>query len=596
MPPDPPVLGLPDRGSRRRYLPPVATYPSIGWLLVGLLVPVSVFFLFSFWETGVFTLIRTWSLDQYREVVTDDLYYGLILRTLLLALTVSAVVLPIAYAGAYVLRFVVRRCRRAVLFLIVASALASYLVRIYAWKAILTPAGILNSALDSLSLTSEPITWLGRPGVIIALTHILVPIAMLPIAGAMESVDPDLIRASRDLGAGPVETFLRITLPLTARGVFTAFVLTFVLAAGDYVTPQLVGGKGSLMIGRVIFDQFGITGNYALASALSFSLIVAAAAFILGVLLCARTLNWGARCLGSVATAARTRRSRLTWPAWIRRLPWGQTYLLLLLLFLWVPLILVLVLSFNQLPIASLPITGWTLDWYREIFTDQAIRGAFGTSLKVAGLVVAIGLAIGLPTAFAVSRRHFATKPVLMGAVLLPIALPGVVVGFSILAMFRFLEWIPSLRSIVLGQVTLVLPFVVLIVIAALQNFNRSTEEAARDLGCTYWGALRRVTLRILLPIIAGTALIVFAISMDEFVVTNFIVGADPTLPPVIWSIMNRRGIPPTVNAVASILMVVPLVAAIVYMALNRRIQRRPEAATAGPVAAEPAKATMPLG
>ena len=74
-------------------------------------------------------------------------------------------------------------------------------------------------------------------------------------------------------------------------------------------------------------------------------------------------------------------------------------------------MILVLILSFNQLPIASLPITGWTLDWYREIFTDQAIRGAFGTSLKVAGLVVAIGLAIGLPTAFAVNRRSFVTKP-----------------------------------------------------------------------------------------------------------------------------------------------------------------------------------------
>ena len=77
---------------------------------------------------------------------------------------------------------------------------------------------------------------------------------MLPIAGAMESVDPDLLRASRDLGAGPVETFLRVTLPLTSRGVLTAFVLTFVLAAGDYVTPQLVGGKGSLMIGARQFS------------------------------------------------------------------------------------------------------------------------------------------------------------------------------------------------------------------------------------------------------------------------------------------------------------------------------------------------------
>ena len=164
MPPATRILRF-NRG-RRSYLPPAATYPSVGWLLVGLLIPVSVFFLFSFWETGVFTLIRpgrwTSTARSSPTISTTDL----ILRTLLLALTVSAVVLPVAYFGAYVLRFLISRGRRGILFLIVASALASYLVRIYAWKAILTPAGILNSALDSLGLISEPLTLLGRPGVI----------------------------------------------------------------------------------------------------------------------------------------------------------------------------------------------------------------------------------------------------------------------------------------------------------------------------------------------------------------------------------------------------------------------------------------------
>ena len=123
----------------------------------------------------------------------------------------------------------------------------------------------------------------------------------------------------------------------------------------------------------------------------------------------------------------------------------------------------------------------------------------------------------------------------------------------------------------------MVLPFVVLIVAAALQNFNQSVEEAARDLGCSHWGALSRVTLPILFPVIAGTALIVFAISMDEFIITNFIVGSDPTLPPVIWSIMNRRGIPPTVNAVASLVMVLSFVTILTYRVLANGIERRSE-------------------
>ena len=563
--------------ARRKYLPPISIYPIIVWLLAGLVIPVSVFFLFSFWDTGVFTLVRTWSLDQYREVVTDELYYGLIFRTLVLALTVSAVVLPVAYMGAYVLRFGVSRGRSLILFLIVASALASYLVRIYAWKTILTPAGILNSVLDSIGLIDEPLMLLGRPGVIIALAHILIPVAMLPIAGSMESVHPDVIRAGRDLGGGPVETNFRVTLPLTQRGVMVGFVLTFVLAAGDYVTPQLVGGKGSLMIGRVIFDQFGITGNYALASALSFSLITAAAAFIGAVFLGIYFLKMIVRILGKIDTKSGRNRIVVPWPGWFRKLPWGPTYLGILLSFLWLPLILVVVLSFNKLPIASLPITGWTFKWYQEIFTDHVIRDAFGNSLKVAGLVVVIALSIGLPAAFAISRRVFVTKPLILGAIVLPVALPGVVVGFSILAMFRFLDWVPSMRSVVLGQVTLVLPFVVLIVAAALQNFDHSVEEAARDLGCPYWGALRRVTLPILFPIIFGAAMLVFAISMDEFIITNFIVGSDPTLPSLIWSIMNRRGIPPTVNAVASLVMALSFATILVYRVLARSLERRSE-------------------
>jgi ABC-type spermidine/putrescine transport system permease subunit II len=262
----------------------------------------------------------------------------------------------------------------------------------------------------------------------------------------------------------------------------------------------------------------------------------------------------------------------------VRRIGWGPPFVAALLAFLYFPLMLVALLSFNDLPIASLPFRDFTLKWYEDMFADGAIRRAFVTSLKTALAVAALSTLVGVPGAFAVARRRFATKPVYLAAVLLPISLPGVVLGFSILSAMRYLQWSPSLAAVVLGQVTYAFPFVLLIMLAALQDFDRRLEEAGRDLGCTHRDVLRRVTLPILMPVMAGAAIIVFAISMDEFVITNFLVGSEPTLPPVIWSIMNRRGIPPTINAIATILMIASLIFVVsvtAFLERNARLRYR---------------------
>lgn len=555
--------------------PPPVAYPSSLWLLAGLVIPVATFFLFGFWEAKAFRLVRTWSLDRYAEVVHDPLYRGLIVNTLLLAFGIAAIVVVVAYAGAYATRFALQAWRRIVLLLIVASAVASYLVRIYAWKAILSPNGVLNWALVSAGIADEPINLLGRVGVTITLVHILVPMALLPIYASMERVSHDVIRAARDLGAGPIQCFFRVTLPLTKRGVTIAFLLTFILAAGDYVTPQLVGGRGSILIGRVIYDQFGITGNFPLASALSFGLIAAAALFIGLLYVALRIAAMAFRRLDGPLVRLSSRFALPALPPTVRRIGWAAPFVGALLAFLYFPLVLVAVLSFNDLPIASLPFRAFTLKWYQDILADEVIRRALATSLKTALVVAIVSALIGIPGAFAVARRRFATKPVFLAAVLLPISLPGVVLGFSILSTMRYLQWSPSLQAVVLGQVTYAFPFVLLIMLAALQDFDRRLEEAGRDLGCTHGGVLRRVTLPILLPVMAGSAILVFAISMDEFIITNFLVGSEPTLPPVIWSIMNRRGIPPTINAIATILMLASLIFVVSVTAILGRNARR---------------------
>jgi ABC-type spermidine/putrescine transport system permease subunit II len=230
--------------------------------------------------------------------------------------------------------------------------------------------------------------------------------------------------------------------------------------------------------------------------------------------------------------------------------------------FLYLPLVVVALFSFNGPAIAAFPLRDFTLRWYGEVLANPAFRDAVLSSVRVALIVCTISLAIAVPAAFALSRRRFALSGASTIAITLPIALPGVILGMSILTLFRNFEWTTGLVAVVLGQTTYMLPFMVFVIAGRLRVFDRTLEEAGRDLGCTALGVLRRVTLPIILPTLLGATLLVFAISMDEFIITNTL----------IWSLMAKRGIPPTVNAIATLLLAVFLIvlAAVAIIAFLR--------------------------
>lgn len=563
-------------------LVPIGVVPTAAWLAIVLLIPIGIFFVYSFWKADIFGLSRAWTLDSYRDALGDSFYRGLIARTIGLGLLAAAVCVPLAYGTAYVLTFGVRRARNALVGLIVISMLASYLVRIYSWKTILGPEGFINRALEGIGVIDEPLGFLlfGKFAVVVTLVHILLPFAVLPIYAAMQSVDSDVIRASRNLGAGPVVTFLRVTLPLTWHGVVVAFLFVFILAAGDYVTPQLVGGEGGVMVGRVIYDQFGITQNFPFASALAFSLI-AAFAVTVGLLWLA---VWAARRLASrFQLHSGPRILPPTLATGLRRVPWGPIYLGLILAFLMLPLVAVVLFSFNDSRFSTLPIRGLTLRWYKDALGTDQFRDALLTSLQLAAVTSIVAVAIGVPAAFALVRRRFALRPAITALLLAPVAMPGIIIGFGILLSFTELNLTTSLVSAGLGQVTLLLPFVVLIVSARLREFDREIEEAGRDLGCTRTGVIRRVTLRIIGPIVLGAAALCFALSMDEFIITLYTIGSDKTLPVFVWGLMQKRGITPSVNAIATVLLAASfLILLITVFAGRRRTRMARVAALAG--------------
>jgi spermidine/putrescine transport system permease protein len=264
--------------------------PALLFLAVFLIGPVAVFFAYSFWTIEGFDLVPAWNADNYRKALTDPIYQELFAQTLLTAGTAALVTVAIAYAFAHTIRFHLRRYQEVLLFLVIVALFSGYLVRIYAWRTILGDQGVINQALLGLGIIQEPLSFLlfSRVATIIVLVNFLIPLAILPIYAALQNVRNEEIEAARDLGASPFGAFWRVTLPLAWGGVFAAFGLTFIIAGGDYVTPQLVGGTSGTMIGRTIASTFGTAFNWPLGAALSFLTL----AFVLAIL---GVLNLGSR-------------------------------------------------------------------------------------------------------------------------------------------------------------------------------------------------------------------------------------------------------------------------------------------------------------
>jgi len=203
--------------------------------------------------------------------------------------------LVIAYPVAYYLAFKAGRHRNLLMLLMIASMFSSYLVRVFAWRTILGTNGLINSALEAIGVIHQPLLFIlfSRTAIIIVLTNVFVPMVVLLLTAAMQNIDPGLFENARDLGANGIKVLVRVLLPMTMGTAVAAFCYTYVLSAGDYVTPQLVGGKGGILVGVAISDQYLRLGNGPIGAALSFiTLITFAATYALLVQLQRLKFRW----------------------------------------------------------------------------------------------------------------------------------------------------------------------------------------------------------------------------------------------------------------------------------------------------------------
>jgi spermidine/putrescine transport system permease protein len=253
-----------------------------------------------------------------------------------------------------------------------------------------------------------------------------------------------------------------------------------------------------------------------------------------------------------------------------RRAPLLSAYALLVFAFVYLPIIVLIVYSFNRDGVGGFPPRHLTLDWYAQLFADSSIWDSVLNSLKVAAGAVALSLTLGLLAALALDRADFPGKALFRRLVLLPLILPGIITGLSLLMFAVFAGAQLSLLTVFLGHGTALISVATTELFAGLQKMDRAQEEASLDLGATPWQTFWRVTLpNVRLSLIAA-GLLIFTLSMDEIAVTFFLIGRDNTLPLEIWGRL-RRGITPEINAISTLIFAVSVGLIVVWYQVRTR-------------------------
>jgi len=256
------------------------------------------------------------------------------------------------------------------------------------------------------------------------------------------------------------------------------------------------------------------------------------------------------------------------------RSPWLAAYATAVFAFIYLPIVVLVLYSFNRDGVGGFPPRHFTVAWYRQLFADSAIWDSVLNSLIVAAGAVTISLTFGLLAALALDRTEFPGKALFRRLVLLPLVLPGIITGLSLLLFAVRAQLQLSLVTIFLGHGTALISVATTELFAGLQKMDRRQEEASLDLGATPWRTFWRVTLPNLQLSLIAAGLLIFTLSMDEIAVTFFLYGREYTLPLEIWGRL-RRGITPEINAISTLILVVSIFLITIWYHLRARSERR---------------------
>ena len=244
------------------------TSPLVLWMSLFFIIPLSIILVFGFLKKGLYGGVEpTFSLEAY-QALANPVLLRVTWATLYISVIATLFIIVLALPTAY---FIARsRHKNALLFLIIIPFWTNFLIRIYAWIAILGNNGFLNHLLLHLGILKEPFQFLYNPiAIMVVIVYTYLPFAILPLYSTIEKFDFSLLEAAQDLGATKLQSILKVMIPSIKAGIFSAILFTFIPAFGQYAIPQLVGGNSAYMVGNIIARELTITRNWPLSSAIS---------------------------------------------------------------------------------------------------------------------------------------------------------------------------------------------------------------------------------------------------------------------------------------------------------------------------------------
>jgi len=546
------------------------------------------------------------TLEHYERFITTPAYPGVLANTFEIAIVVTLICLFLGYPLAYFLSNRPPRISNILFMFILLPFFTSLLVRNYAWMILLGNNGVFNKILLSIGIISERLPLMfNRFGVIVSMTHVLLPWMVLPMYSVMSRIDKNLLRAADNLGAGPFQSFRKIFLPLSMPGVRAGVVLVFIFSIGFYITPTMLGGTRDTMLGQLILMKFQML-HWSFAAS---SGVILLAFTILALLIVNRFIGIvqiaeAGSFTGQIASKAELVDPQKPQPAkhildeskqlslrgfWqrfvesegiqsfsetIKRLLDALSSLLsspaekilqarvfilgavvvLLLLYLMLPLLVVIPISFSSADYLTFPPPGFSFRWYELFLTDRDWYEPAVRSFQIAIATMIFTTILAIPASIAMARQVFKWKNVIYAFILTPMIIPEVVTGLGVYLFVAGMGLADTQTGLVLGHTIFAIPPAVVVLSAALQNFDWDLERAALSLGANRLQAVRNVTFPLILPAILTAGLFAFLRSFDDLTMAILIGGVNAgTLPRKMWSDV-REFINPTVAAVSTIL------------------------------------------
>ena len=524
--------------------PWVAIMPMVTLYLLVFVWPVISFLLLSFGSD-----ISSPSLEHYEKIFQTSIYSRILNNTFSIAACVTIISVIFSYPIVYLLINVSERIRRLLFIVVLLPFWTSALVRTTAWIVILQRNGILNDLLLSSGITAEPISFVYNfSGVLIGMTHVMMPFIVFPLYASYKDLDYSLIEAAESLGSKSLQITKRIILPLTMPGVIAGSIIVFMSSIGYYITPALMGGPGQTMIAMLIENNINQTLNWEMAASLSVILLLAT---LMLFIIFQKYFGFD-----KLLTSNIQKGSHKNFTQSKSSVEKSIMYIIgiLVCIFLIAPILIVFPMSLGASPFLEFPPGEYSFRWFESFFNDRRWIRALWNSLIAATVTMTVSLPIGTLAAIGVSKMSANFRLFFETFFITPMVIPVIIFAVGLFYFLAPLGLNSSPIILGLAHSILALPFVFLTVRASLKGFDNNLELAAFSLGSNWSNMFKKIMLPIITPGLLAGAIFAFIQSFDDVVLALFLTNIKSrTLPRVMFEGISHE-IDPTIVAISVLL------------------------------------------